>query len=125
MTAPKGASLETVIADWREKANVLRACRRPHDAELVEEIVEQVAAAAEDFTRWIGEPDARMRSGKGLAWFRAQFPAWAEQGHARTNPRGVREYRLCVVPQRPHLSAAREAGRQAGRAAGRRAAGQG
>lgn len=120
---PEIRTLEQALADWRERANTLRTCRRPADAELVDEIVGDFAIAAEEFTRWISEDDARMRSGRGLAYFRGRFQDWQEQGHARFGRDGRREYRLVVVPQRAHLSAAREAGLEAGRRAARRTAG--
>lgn len=107
--------LTTVIADWRERANTLRACKRPDDAALVDEIVNDVARASEDFTTWLAESDAHLRSGKAVAWLRSRFPEWQESGYARRGRDGKREYLTCVVPQRAHLSAAREAGREAAR----------
>lgn len=113
MTGPR--DLTTVIADWREKANTLRACKRPDDAALVDEIVNDVARASEDFTHWLSEDDARMRSGRSVPWLRSRFPEWQEAGYARHGRDGRREYLACVIPQRAHLSAAREAGREAAR----------
>lgn len=110
--------LDTVLADWRERANVLRSCKRAPDAELVDTIVQEVADAAREFTTWLSEDDARMRSGWSVKRLRGMWATWQALGHARLGPKG-REYRACVVPQRTHTSAAREAGREAARAAAR------
>lgn len=117
MTTPR-RDLEIVLADWRERAQVLRSCRRGADAELVETIVDDLATAARDFTAWLSEEDARMRSGWAVKRLRGMWAVWHADGHARLGPRG-REYRQCVIPQRAHTSAAREAGREAARAAAR------
>ena len=106
--------LETVLADWREKASVLRGVKHAHDAELIDAICDDVARAAEDYMRFLSESDAMLRSGKSAAWLRARFHEWSEQGHAERR-KGVRYYRALVVPRRPDLEAAREMGRRGDR----------
>lgn len=103
-------ALETVLADWREKASTLRSVRHQHDAELIDAICDDVARSAEDYMRFVSETDAMLRSGKSAEWLRARFAEWSEQGHAEKR-KGVRYYRALVIPRRPDLEAAREAGR--------------
>ena len=103
--------LEVVLADWREKASTLRSVRHQHDAELIDAIVDEVSRAAEDYLRYVSEPDAMLRSGKSADWLRARFADWCEQGHAEKR-KGVRYYRALVVPRRPDLEAARDEGRR-------------
>jgi hypothetical protein len=108
-------SFAAAIADEREQANVLRLKGHPHDAELVEQVVDRLARAAEEYLTWLSEDEARLRSGKSAAWLRARFTAWEAEGHARYHGRR-REYLMLVVPQRVHPSAARVQGREAGAA---------
>ena len=103
--------LETVLADWREKASVLRGVKHTHDAELIDAICDEVARSAEDYLRFVSEPDAMLRSGKSADWLRARFSEWEQQGHAEMRKR-VRYYRAVVVPRRPDLEAARAMGRK-------------
>ena len=103
--------LETVLADWREKASTLRSVKHQHDAELIDAICDEVARAAEDYMRFISEADAMLRSGKSADWLRARFVEWEQQGHGEIRKR-VRYYRALVIPRRPDLEAAREAGRR-------------
>src|SRR5262245_51764522 len=79
---PMTKPLETVLADWREKASTLRSVKHQHDAELIDAICDDVARSTEDYTRFLSEADAMLRSGKSADWLRARFAEWAEQGHA-------------------------------------------
>lgn len=108
---------EAAVADEREQANVLRLKGHPHDAQLLEQVVERLARAAEEYLTWLTEAEAGIRSGKSATWLRARFPAWEAAGHARLRGSHRREYLMLVVPQRVHPSAAREQGRRAGRVA--------
>ena len=103
--------LEQVIADEREAAAILRGKGHPHDATLLEGLLDRVSAAAEDYITWLSEDDARLRSGHTVYWLRARFGGWESQGHARWNGR-KREYMMLIIPQRTHPSAAREQGRR-------------
>lgn len=109
--------LATVLADYFEMATVLRKAGESGKAQIIEEVCAEVTQAAEDYLRFIGESDASMMSGRSVKWLRSQYPEWESQGHARKGEGGRREYRMIVLPRRPNLSAAREAGRRAGRAA--------
>ena len=107
MTRP----LETVLADWHEKASVLRAVKHAHDAELIDAICDEVTRSAEDYLRFLSESDAMLRSGKSAEWLRARFTEWSDQGHAEKR-KTVRYYRAIVVPRRPDLESARDQGRR-------------
>lgn len=105
--------LETVLADYCERATILRSVGESGKAQLVEDVCAEVTAAAEEYLRWIGETDAAMMSGKSEKWLRGQFPNWEQLGHARKGQNGKREYRMLILPRRVNLSAAREEGRRA------------
>ena len=105
--------LETVIADWRGDAAVLRARGHASEAKLIEDFADQVWAAAEDYLRFLPEADARLRSNRSKEWLRSQFPQWEAMGHAK-KVNGRRYYRTLIVPQRANLSAAREEGKRIG-----------
>lgn len=114
--------LETKLADWRETAARLRHAGHPHDAELIEKVCDEVRDSAIEYLTFVDEADAMRRTGKSLRWLRERFAEWHRAGNARLDRRNHRLYRLCVLPVRPNLSAAREAGRQAGRAGHRKTA---
>lgn len=109
--------LGLVIADYCEFATTLRRAGHAEQAKLIEEFANDVRISAEDYLRFVGESDASLMAGKSVKWLRAQYPEWESQGHARKGEGARREYRMLVLPRRPNLSAAREAGRRAGRAA--------
>lgn len=109
-------SLEQVLADWREDAQILRKHGHGREAEQLERFSIDVARAAEDYLRWVSEEDAMLRSSKSREWLRSQFPEWERMGHARREGKR-RCYRLLVIPVRANLTAAAAAGREAARAA--------
>lgn len=98
-------TLEHVLADEREQAEVLRRNNHAHDAILIERVCDRVEEATADFLTWLSEPNAQLRSGRSAAWLRSQFPEWEASGHARTR-NGKREYRRIIVPQRRHREVA-------------------
>jgi hypothetical protein len=103
--------LSTVLADAFAEARTLEQNRAAFSVDRVREILGGVAAAAEDYLKFISEDDARLQSGKSVAWLRARFNEWAELGHAEVRGRR-RYYRAIVIPRRPDLEAARDAGRR-------------
>lgn len=103
--------LETVLADWREQAGVLRRNGHVHQADSLERLCREVAEAAEEFLTWLNEKDAALRSGRSPAWLRKRFPEWEHAGHGRWR-HGRREYRMVVVPQKANLLSARQAARE-------------
>lgn len=107
-------SLEQVLSDLRAEAQVLHTHKDERGAQLLDDVVDRVKAAAEDFITWLEEPDAELRSGHVTRWLRSRFPEWEALGHAKRE-HGRRLYRQCVVPLRANRSAARQAGRDAAR----------
>jgi len=108
--------LEQVIADAREEAKILERNGHLAQARSLERFADQVAEAAEPFTRWLSEDKAHTKSGRSVRWLRAQFDAWEAQQLARWR-HSAREYLDVAVPQRVHLSTVRaEARAQARRA---------
>lgn len=105
--------LETVLADYCERATILRSVGESGKAQLIEDVCADVTESAEEYLRWIGETDAAMMSDKSERWLRGQYPAWESLGHARKGQNGKREYRMLILPRRVNLSAAREEGRRA------------
>lgn len=104
-------TLEQVLADARGEAAVLRRAGHREQADYVESLCDRIAASTEDYSRFISEADARLRSNKAVDWLRERFPQWQSEGNAEIRG-GVRYYRMIVVPKRPDLDAARKAGRQ-------------
>lgn len=105
--------LDTVIADMRSDAQVLRRNKDERTASILEAWAKRVADASEDFRVFLGEADAMLRAGlRKPDALRRQFAGWATQGHAYTDARGRRFYRKLIVPQRANVRAAREAGRR-------------
>lgn len=110
--------LDTVLADLRGEAAVLRRAGHREQADAYERFASLVADATEDFRTFLTEPQAALRSGKSQAWLRSRFAGWLADGNARHGTRrGERLYRALVVPRRPNIEAALEAGRRAGRMA--------
>ena len=111
----KQEALEEVLADERGQAQVLRHNGHSHDADLLERVCDRVSSAAEEYLRFLPEPDARLRTNRSQEFLRARYPEWEAQGHAFKKG-NVRYYRMLVLPPRANLSAAREEGRKAGAA---------
>lgn len=109
-------SLAQVIADERSDAQVLRAKGFTREADMLDKVLGNVAAAAEEFLRWLSEPDAVLQSGLGVRTLRRRFRDWLESGLARFDERGNRQYLQAVVPHRANIDEMRERGRR-GRAA--------
>ena len=104
--------LPQLLLDASEEASVLEANGAAFSVRRVRELLGEIAEAAEPYTRFIVEADARIYSNKSVEWLRGHFPEWEAEGHAK-RVQGKRWYRLIVLPRRPDLEAAREAGRRA------------
>jgi hypothetical protein len=102
--------LAQLLADTRAEAALLRKRGVVQLADALDDIVDKVSAAAEDYLRFIPETEARLRGAK-LAWLRRNFATWAQDGHAR-KVGGTREYRAIMLPRVTPQSVAREAGRR-------------
>lgn len=107
-------TLEQVLSDLREEAQVLRKHRDTRVADVMDAITDRVKRAAEDYITWLEEDDAMLRSAHSRRWFRAQFATWASEGNAKKEA-GRYYYRQHIVPQRANLSAAREDARETAR----------
>ena len=107
MTAPH--SLEEVIADRREMASHARRTKSFQIAEVLDEAMDEVEKAAEDYLKFLGETEAVLWSGHSKEWLRSRFPAWERLGHAKLRDHGKKDrmYRRCILPRRADLAAAR------------------
>lgn len=104
--------LGQVIADAREEAAVLRRAGNTGQAEYVEQLLERVTAAAEDYLVWLNESDAMIKSGLAQRTLRRRFRELLDCGLARYNDKRERQYRAIAVPPRPAVIEARERGRR-------------
>lgn len=100
-------TIEQVIADARGELPILRKHGQDALADAIARLCDEVAAAAEPFTRWLSEADAVLRSTHAAPWFRQRFAAWERQGLARTTRTG-RQYLACIVPERVRLGGVRD-----------------
>lgn len=109
-------TLEQVLADIRGEAAVLRANGHGAQASSMEAVADRVRDCMQSYLDWLTEDEAQLRSGRSATWLRAQFGRWLDIGMARWQGEGrraKRQYRRCIVPQRPNAQSAYEAGRRA------------
>jgi hypothetical protein len=102
--------LEQVLADYREEAAVLRRAGNTGQADYVDRVLDAVAAAAEDYIRWLEESDAILKSGLAPRTLHRRFRELVDCGLARWTA-GRRQYRSCAIPPRPNLAEARARGK--------------
>ncbi|HEX5437130.1 MAG TPA: hypothetical protein VFW98_08220 [Gemmatimonadaceae bacterium] len=109
---------ETVLADWRAKAQVARALGHEHDAAIIEQLCTEFARATENYLTWLSEEDAMLYSGHARPFLRRHFPRWEAEGNARWHPhrKHVRQYRQCILPRRYDASAVEAEARAMARA---------
>src|SRR5574338_830094 len=95
-------TIEQVLADARGELPVLRKHGQSALADAIERLCDEMAEAAEPFTRWLSETEAVLGSPHAAPWFRQRFRAWEKQGLARWSPRNKqeRQYLSVIVPQR-------------------------
>ena len=105
-------TLEQVIADAREEAAVIRRAGNLGQADYVEQLLDRVSRAAEDYLLWINEADAMIKSGLAERTLRRRFRELLDCGLARHDAKRGREYRAIAVPPRPAVLEARERGRR-------------
>jgi hypothetical protein len=110
----KNEPLAQVIADERGEATVLRHKGFAREADMIDRLLDRVAAASEEFLRWLSEDEAELQSGLAVRTLRRRFRDWHESGLARYGAKGEREYLQAVVPHRANVDAMRARGRQAG-----------
>ena len=105
-------TLETTLADLRERVTVLRYEGHTIQAASVERAIEQLVACLPEYLVLLSEGDAVTYTGRSPAYLRARFGAWQSRGLAEWKGR-VRYYRRCVLEHRGNADIAREAGRRA------------
>lgn len=109
--------VETVLADARQRAQLLRAEGHPIQAGSIERVCDEFAGAMRPFLTWLSESEAQLRSGWSVERLRSAFPEWEEMGCARKSGdgrRAKRQYREFIVPARVLEADARQAGLRGG-----------
>jgi hypothetical protein len=114
---PKPKPLEEIIANWKARSVTLRQFKHPHDAELIDELLDEVCASTEDYRTFLSSRDAAVYAGRSEAWLRHRFEEWQRQGCARWNPMNLKErqYRQIVLPRHVDLPGIRADARRAAR----------
>lgn len=107
--------LDTIIADAFAESRTLEGNRAAFSVDRVREILGDVREATEEWTTWLSETDAAIRSGYTEATLRGKFENLRRDGHARLVGKN-RQYRACAVPRRANVVAAAARGREAARA---------
>jgi hypothetical protein len=102
--------LETLIADKREQAAVLRSHGHAAQAKSLEEFADEVAEAMRSYLTLLSDSEAMLRSGWAIGRLRGHFAEWEAAGFATLDAKGKRRYRECIVPVRANRSGARLAG---------------
>lgn len=105
-----------LLQSMRADAEVLTRAGSSAFGQMLGGYADALDAATEDYTTWLSESDAMLRSGWTRARLRGHFPQWEQGGNARRVGRGDRRYRQVVVPKAPGESAAAHAGILAARA---------
>lgn len=109
--------LETMLADWRQRAQLLRAEGHPVQAGTYDRACEEIGGVMRPFLTWLSESEAQLRSGWSVERLRSAFPEWEEMGCARKSGdgrRAKRQYREFIVPARVLEADARQAGLRGG-----------
>ena len=110
-------TLEQALAEWRERANALRATGHGHDAELIDHVLDDVRRAepVPELLTWLSEADALVYEGRITAdGLRARFAELEARGLARWDPRQrKRWYARIALRHRGNTDAARAAGQRA------------
>jgi hypothetical protein len=105
-------TLDTVLADAREDAAVLKRAGHAEQAAHLERFIERVAGETEEFRRWLSDADAALHSGLAIRTLRRRFAELLDAGNARYDEKGHRLYRMSALPRRANVAAARERGRR-------------
>ena len=109
--------LQATLDQWKADATALRRNGQVALADVLDRCAREARESAEEWLTWLSEPNAAMRSGFGIKWFRARREVWRRDGHARAVGRGQWEYRAAIVPRRANLVSAAAQGRAAARRA--------
>lgn len=104
-------TLEQVLIDVREDVRGIGTKTDAVKVDYVHSILDRINEAAEDFTVWLSEADAMLKSGLSERTLRRRFREMVDCGTARYAKNGGREFLAKCIPQRPNLTAARARGR--------------
>ncbi len=104
--------LETVLADARGEAAVLRSHGHTAQAKSLESLADQVTDSMRAYLTTLSESEAVLRSGWTGARLRGRFAEWEAQGLAALDAKGKRRYRECIVPVRAERAVDRLAGQR-------------
>lgn len=102
--------LTQLVAEIRDHAAVLEHTGNTGQAQYLAHVAERLKDAAEDYTTWISEQNALLRSGWTERTMRRRFAELQECGLARWHD-GKREFLVCAVPPRADIEGARERAR--------------
>jgi len=106
--APADRDLLDVLSDWREDAAILRRRGDARAADLLLQCAADVAAVSEDFTGWLSEREAQLRSGWTAGQIRRHARAFLHTPHVKPERRAY-WLRACIVPRRAHYELLRAA----------------
>lgn len=109
-------SLDQVLTDAREQAQILRFHGHHDQAAALEKFVARVKQSASEYLAWLTESEAMLYTGRSVEWLRSRFRGWESRGLARYEHRR-RHYRRIALEHRGNADAARAAGERAGRGA--------
>lgn len=102
--------LNQVLADAREKSAVLgHTGSSTVSSQFLDDLLEQIRDAAEDYLTWLSEDKAYLKSGLSYRTLRRRFRELLDCGLARYSAQGHREYRSCAIPPRPDVASAKAA----------------
>ena len=109
-------TLEELLADLQDEANVLKMHGQVFQANTLHGACDRVREVMAPYLDWLTEDEARARSGRSVDWLRGQLPEWEALGPAKRDGKR-RLYRRLIVPRRANLEAARAAAQREARAA--------
>lgn len=90
------------MANARREAAIIRRSGNTGQADYVEQLLDRLSRAAEDYVTWLNESAAILKSGLAERTLRRRFRELLDCGLARYNEKGEREYRaIAVGPRRP------------------------
>ena len=102
--------LGSIVASAREDVQLLKRMGNAQQAAYIEQLLDQIRDAAEDFLTWLSEDKAYLKSGLSHRTLRRRFRELMDCGMARYSERGEREFRSCAIPPRADATAAKAAG---------------
>lgn len=108
-------TLEQLLGDLDDEAIILRRNGVTAQADTLARVAGAVRLCMAAYLDRMTEEEARSRSGRSVAWLRAQHADWLEEGLAGWDGKR-RWYRRCVIPRRLNLEAIQGAAARAAKA---------